>query len=523
MISSGLNKLRLDPHRTVFLAGSGISIPSGLPSGMAFNSHLAAWLTCGGSELQAIRKLLVLKDSDRAVPRIRFEQLVALLRDTIDPDVRLLEVFDAQVPPSFIHYWLASALDNGATVFTSNFDSLIERAYYSLPTRRAQRGLAVAFVNAGRGKSYQYSFRRQVHTRRQPVLFKLHGTLSLVQSSAILGDHDSPFIKTVGATLDTIGLRTDSAGLEMWKHRALERAVAGKTLVVLGYSGLDDFDIVPALAAVAPRVKQVVWISHSARKSQVLQGRTTHVPALLADVLYKRGMSATVIEGSTADIVAQLIKPAFAYPAISAPPVKLLDYLPVTDTATKTYLVGRLFHIAASYKQALRAYQRCLAKVGRKGAERATLLEWASDAHFELGRTAKALSLNRKSIALEPNQSPAKASRLVDRARMLTRAGDEAGALALCQRVRRNWSRSMSSSVVVAAMMREVDLLHRRGKRRQALTIALSATKLCARIRDRIGQARCQMYRSRLYRDSGDSAAAVKCSQTAQRLYGMQG
>ena len=119
-------------EKVAFLVGSGISISSGLPSGMAFSRRIAELLGSDSREVAEISKLLVVSDADKSTAHIRFEQLVATFRATVDPSLTLLDVFDSSLPPNSTHTFLASALSHGVPVFTTNFDHLIEAAYECL-------------------------------------------------------------------------------------------------------------------------------------------------------------------------------------------------------------------------------------------------------------------------------------------------------------------------------------------------------------------------------------------------------
>ena len=50
--------------------------------------------------------------------------------------------------------------------------------------------------------------------------------------------------------------------LEPYKQNAVENSLKNRTLVIMGYSGSDDFDIMPTLKSI-DGINEIIWISHS--------------------------------------------------------------------------------------------------------------------------------------------------------------------------------------------------------------------------------------------------------------------
>src|SRR5688572_13350867 len=100
----------------VFLAGSGISVPSGLPSGWTFNESLAEFLGDSARRRRQLHSWLVTGPSQQG---IRFEQVMEALRDSIDRNLRILEFCEANTNPTFLHRFLARVLEEGPVITTN--------------------------------------------------------------------------------------------------------------------------------------------------------------------------------------------------------------------------------------------------------------------------------------------------------------------------------------------------------------------------------------------------------------------
>jgi hypothetical protein len=133
-------------------------------------------------------------------------------------------------------------ISEGATVFTTNFDTRIEAACSAtgVPLRRS--------VVASRAPS--------VASLKHANLVKLHGTFSGPSARA---DSQAP----VG-TLQQIagfGLGYERLGST---RRVLLDLLDGETLIVCGYSGWDSFDVMPLLESL-PSATRILWLDWHAR------------------------------------------------------------------------------------------------------------------------------------------------------------------------------------------------------------------------------------------------------------------
>lgn len=199
--------------RATILCGAGVSYdaPSNLP--------LAASL------MEIVRDALLgrIAGNVRQI-KMRPEAFFEIIcRTAPDHFYRYLEDLLSGGQPNRNHEFLAACLKRGCPIITTNFDRLIERA-------SDQRHIQFKMTTG------QFDL-----SRPAAALLKVHGTIENRHSLAVTIDH-------VGAALDRQRLRT------------LHALTAGRQILALGYSGLDQFDIIPALAS--SQHSSVLWITH---------------------------------------------------------------------------------------------------------------------------------------------------------------------------------------------------------------------------------------------------------------------
>lgn len=211
-----------------FLVGAGISAdpPSTLP--------LAKDLCRRLLKLVAPNDPHVVSELWQRLETVRLERILSV----VERSVRLscLSILHSTRPNSN-HVLLARAIENGAIVFTTNFDTLIEQARHgNWPVRRTPSELR-SRTDVGMGSS-------------SGCLVKLHGSVELLEE-------DGP-ISTIEQIVQ--GLPVEAAGF-------LSSVVAERPLVVLGYSGGDDFDLNPWFLD-GPCRRGLYWLTHASGEIQ---------------------------------------------------------------------------------------------------------------------------------------------------------------------------------------------------------------------------------------------------------------
>ncbi len=327
------------------LVGAGVSTnsPSLLPLATELRDLITAAVFCHPNRSAASHLL-------RHLAVLRPEVVLGVLYRTFGMGaLDALDCLDGR-PPNVIHYLLARCLSLGNTVCTTNFDGLIEEAC---------RHLGSPFTICADDATALHA-----HAVRH-LLFKIHGTL---RDAAGTNRKD-----TIVATLDQVG-----RGLSVPKALLLTDLVRQKPTLVLGYSGLDEFDILPCLRQ-ARTSQAVYWVAHATTGPPVitttrqLKGRA-HPDAL--DVLLLDCFPNSVrVDADTVRFTADLLRQSGGVLATQAPS-------PTTHAATimqwgaqlarydRFRAQGRLLEEAGRLSEALRAYRRAYAVAALSGDQR---------------------------------------------------------------------------------------------------------------------------------------------------------
>ncbi|MFX1239385.1 MAG: SIR2 family protein, partial [Promethearchaeota archaeon] len=234
--------------KPAFLVGAGISHdpPSNLPTGYQFTKEVLQQLL----PTDQVEPILELTNPDRANMRsesdfLRFEQIMGHVQESIDPDLHVLDILSECTFPNSNHLFLAEAAKIGCPIITTNFDSLIEHALIAL----------------GLKKDEIYPVITREDWMMEPgnkiPVYKLHGSLMNVS-------RDLDTRSSIQATLRQIsrGKGGESPILESWKLNTLKHILVNHDLIILGYSGYDDLDIIPTLKLIQSE-KCIIWIAHS--------------------------------------------------------------------------------------------------------------------------------------------------------------------------------------------------------------------------------------------------------------------
>jgi hypothetical protein len=257
-----LNQLLQTESKIAVLAGAGISIdsPSNLLDGWTFMFEtlrraaphdLDRMLKRSSTKLmkndlwERSWVLSILKTPNvkyyRPGEMLRFESLMYDLAESgLDSQLSVLNCFDKCDRPNRNHFILAHLIRAGHVVITTNFDRLIEIAYAHI-NGKDDPPLRVVYMDEDfpdRGPSYN----------DPPTIWKIHGSLS------VNGMNTRNSIQAKILTMLTTTMTTH-------KRAFLTKLLASFDLFVVGYSGWDDFDIIPILSN-TPSKKRLIWIDH---------------------------------------------------------------------------------------------------------------------------------------------------------------------------------------------------------------------------------------------------------------------
>ena len=520
-----------------FLSGAGISVSAGLPTAWAFNREIGYFLANGvPAEAARLTGLLTTGYAAKGPARVRFEQIIQILRQ-FDPDLEMLRTFDETGVPGYLHRFLAWAITRQAAVFTTNFDSLIERAYLQARGPLARLHQAIYDERdhpaAERGDSFEAYARAR---KPQAAVLKLHGSLRVLRlaQTSSLPAWALDGIPSIGATLDKLGRATSDLRLERFKEDVLNHCTRARIVCVLGYSGGDDFDVSPSLCAAAGLSRGLIWIRHGGSRIRIVDGMsratTNLLPPGLRD-LYRKP-NTVIICGNTDEIVCSLF--GFARtpaepPSRNVNPIKavLVGYQPYVNMnrPTRQIISAEISEGAGDWSHARKLYEAALrlARTPEDELLRQKALSRLGSLERSRGRLPEAMANLRKAARLARDDSRQLGPVLntigivhMDRGELVAARAQFAKALRA--------SKAAGNDKLQAAVLTNLGLVERKGGRnRAALRFHKRALDLSARSRSREDMARDYGNLGTVYLRMKEYSEAIEAYDQAIRLARLTG
>lgn len=247
-LDSILNSIQ--ERKATFLLGAGISksSPSNLPLGRELTSHILKCL-CRGTLLKKFYKDILMKENllSTRLFAYPFEGFIEFFQRNYSILESLATIFKSEKSrPNIFHILIAKLANEGYVqdVMTTNFDLLLEKAFKQ-ENMKENVNFRVYF-NETRFRDYS------LHKAKMPTLIKIHGSAHRVSS--------------MRATLDVISgqrlIRKRTQAIRSFFE------VPGRTIIVLGYSAKDEFDINPAIRSVVP-VSRIFYVNHRPAEKKV--------------------------------------------------------------------------------------------------------------------------------------------------------------------------------------------------------------------------------------------------------------
>ena len=180
---------------------------------------------------------------------MRYDFIIQLFRDFFDSSLKLIEYFGEKTLPNLNHFFFAKMIKEWHYVLTTNFDYLIEYAI-GLDNKKLKIIITKDDFNT-------YGNPKKNVEEKFLSLYKIHGSILNVKTGE---DTQSSII----TTLDSLGKEKGENifSLEPFKFEFFEKACKNRTLIIMGYSGGDDFDIIPTLLRLN-HIKRIVWVEHT--------------------------------------------------------------------------------------------------------------------------------------------------------------------------------------------------------------------------------------------------------------------
>lgn len=229
-------------EKYTFIVGAGISMapPTFLPSANKlihnFFDHMIP-----SEEREHINKL----------HSLRFEKIIELVQDHIDKELSFLGDFDDR-EPNLLHHFLATAIMNGHYVITTNFDCMIEKTL----SEKVDDISTILPVITKEDFSNHSDPDLEVRSGKYPI-YKIHGS----KINFITKESTKESLVTTISALGREG-EEKTFSIAPYKKLAFNNLICGRTLIVMGYSGGDEFDISPSLLELQ-ELSSIIWITHT--------------------------------------------------------------------------------------------------------------------------------------------------------------------------------------------------------------------------------------------------------------------
>ncbi|MBD3351555.1 MAG: tetratricopeptide repeat protein [Candidatus Lokiarchaeota archaeon] len=289
----------------IFLTGAGISIepPTSLDSAKQITNQLIHFFA-PENEFDGIESL----------DTLRYEVVVSWVQEIFDPHLDVLNYFESVEKPNIYHYLLGYLIMHGHNVVTTNFDYLIENALINL-LKDEECNQIMPIITKKDYKKYEHYYESlkssENHSKLYPV-FKLHGS----KKNIITKEDTTETLVTTLEGLSKNQSETKAFDLVPYKKDAFAKVIDNRTLIVLGYSGTDEFDIGPMLHRLKG-INRLIWIEHHEEMGIAIEiikvnwiylKDTRRIPTILKDFITNAKFDLYLLKGDTKVIIESLFR-----------------------------------------------------------------------------------------------------------------------------------------------------------------------------------------------------------------------
>ncbi|MBD3353174.1 MAG: tetratricopeptide repeat protein [Candidatus Lokiarchaeota archaeon] len=235
--------------RYTIIAGAGISMDE--PSCLLSARQIVGYLIdacCPPEE----------KNSIMALDGLRYELVIEAIKKIYDPELNFMNFFDFFEKPNINHHLCAAIIiQELGDVITTNFDYLIELAAMDQLDEKQYPRIMPVITREDFAKFNHKEDIEKLRTQKRLPICKIHGS----KKNIISGNNTTDSLVTTMADLGKGRGGGETFAVEPYKRPLLTNLTDNRSLIVIGYSGSDDFDIGPTLKSL-PNVKEIFWINH---------------------------------------------------------------------------------------------------------------------------------------------------------------------------------------------------------------------------------------------------------------------
>ncbi|MFX0075729.1 MAG: tetratricopeptide repeat protein [Candidatus Hermodarchaeota archaeon] len=329
-----------------FLVGAGISMdsPSCVPSAQMFVSELFKYYA-PEEEIENLSSL----------DTLRYEFLVEKVQSLFDKELKFLDYLSEVKEPNAIHIFLANMIMRYNYVITTNFDYLIEFAL------KKKLDMFPAFHDYH--KKVMIIITKEDYKKKvsfQFPLIKIHGS----KLDVMTGRETAESLITTISSLGREREKGETFAIEPYKKPLINEIMNGRDLVIMGYSGSDDFDISPMLRELS-NMKRIIWVDHDHNRmsgkeeiyrynlvgdlSELSSADLPKLDKLLIELASKQNVEVYKIKANTIEFVKGRLAPLYKQPLdllqTDAPEVaSFSDYMKQTHFPASISSKYRLAH-----------------------------------------------------------------------------------------------------------------------------------------------------------------------------------
>ena len=513
--------------KLTFLVGAGcsVSFPSCYPLAKDMMKAIIQHF-CAESEINKIQGLL---DSNL----LRFEMLIEIIRDVIDSNLKIIDYYELSDKPNILHFYLVQMIIKGHFVLTTNYDFLIEHA---LLQSKISKNEIICIITEEDFKKYDEP--SILYENGKKTLYKIHGS-----TKNIITNENTR--QSLISTISSFGLNKEGLNIfqvESYKRSLFNNISNSRTLIVLGYSGSDDFDVIPTIK-VLKGWNNIIWINHVEDQDrdekiyEIMQEdeddftNFDKITQILLD-FKQMGYAKKIfrIDVNTTKLIESLTTNKFLIndKRFSLHPKKWFEenFKELKDQ-DKFFISYRIYHCFNEYNECLKCLKKALDIINKlhEPLPKATILDAIGGIYTDLGDYKNALRYYRKALNLVEDRE-----KIILKAEILNNIGTIYRHLGEINNALENFenalqiSKALNNETTIAAILSNLaDIYIEKGKSDKALNLLEKALEIAIRIGKVQNRAIYLSNIGRIFTDKSNFVEALKYLNESLKLERMLG